>query len=111
MAWTPLEREKIDNLHHRLKGLEDGTSGIRLDLRESTIAVKGLAEDIREFKATYNLTLYHAVAKRVSNLTGADLQVVAKLLGLGALILYALLAGYNLFTALPVSALMGGGTE
>jgi hypothetical protein len=108
MAWTPLEREKIDNLHHRMKGLEDGTASLRLDLRENTIAVKGLSDDVREFKTTYTLTIYHAVAKRTANLTGADLQVVAKLLGLGALILYALLAGYNLFSAIPASVLVGG---
>lgn len=109
MGWTPLEREKIDNLHLRMKSMEESSGNLRLDLRDNTKVISGLSEDIREFKAVYSLTLYHAVAKRISNLTGADLKIVVWLLALVSLILYALLAGYNLFSAMPATSLLPGG--
>lgn len=109
MAWTPLEREKIDNIHHRLKAVEESGGNLRLDLRDNTKVLSGLSEDIREFKTIYSLTLYHAVARRVSNLTGSDLKIVVWFLALVSLILYALLAGYNLFSAMNAAHLLPGG--
>lgn len=105
---SPLDREKLDNLHLRLRDLERATADLLRSMEQLRSEIRGLREDTTEFKAVYSLTLYHAIGRRVLGLTGADLKAVLMYVSLLTLVLYALISGLNLFTSGVLPALLGG---
>jgi hypothetical protein len=107
-----LLREKLDNLHFRLAALERESQEMRLLLKQVLVTLQTASARIEMFDATYKLSLYHAVVQRILTITGADLRAVLVFLTWLVIILYALLTGFNLFTATILDNLpsLWGGT-
>lgn len=105
---SQLDREKLDNLHLRLRDLERLVFDATKALAALHSEVRAVRLEIADFKQTYLMTLYHAVVRRVLSLTGSDLRNILLYISLLTLVLYALVAGLNLFTSGILPALLGG---
>lgn len=103
-----MDREKLDNLHLRLRDLERLVAETAKELRALNTELRAVRVEIADFKQVYSLTLYHAIIRRVLSLTGADLRSVLMYISLLTLVLYALVAGLNLFTSGVLPTLLGG---